>query len=85
VTITADATEARGIVLQIGAAADRACRSPCWRDCRASTERCALRSEATDIVGVGQVRDFEFVADNPGLKTRRGTPGRRVGHRDETM
>ena len=26
----------------------------------------AWRSEVTEIVGVGQVRDFEFVADNPG-------------------
>jgi hypothetical protein len=28
--------------------------------------RSAWRSEVTEIVGVGQVRDFEFVADNPG-------------------
>jgi len=28
--------------------------------------RSAWRSEVTEIVGVGQMRDFEFVADNPG-------------------
>jgi hypothetical protein len=29
-------------------------------------EKSAWRSEVTEIVGVGQMRDFEFVADNPG-------------------
>jgi hypothetical protein len=29
-------------------------------------QKSAWRSEVTEIVGVGQMRDFEFVADNPG-------------------